>query len=84
MLTELLRLLEQNQGQLDLAELSQQLNAQPSAVAGMLEMLIRKGRIDEMGGNCGTCQTCVLRNECDLPANRAKRFRLSTKVPTQG
>ncbi|HCB50455.1 MAG TPA: hypothetical protein DEP47_13300, partial [Chloroflexi bacterium] len=53
MLTELLRILEQNQGQLDLAELSQQLNAQPSAVAGMLEMLIRKGRIDDMRANCG-------------------------------
>ena len=84
MLTELLRLLEQNQGQLDLEELSQQLNAQPSAVAGMLEMLIRKGRIDDMRANCGICQSCVLRNECGLPANRARRFRLSTKVPTQG
>lgn len=84
MLTELLQLLEQNQGQLDLAQLSQQLNAQPSAVAGMLEMLIRKGRIDEMGVDCSICQTCSLRNNCDLPANRARRFRLSARVPAQG
>lgn len=84
MLTKLLRLLEQNQGQLDLAELSQQLDAQPSAVAGMLEMLIRMGRIDEMGVDCGICQTCGLRNKCDLPANRARRLRLSTEVKAQG
>lgn len=84
MLTELLRLIEQNQGQLDLSELSQQLNAQPSAVAGMLEILIRKGRVDEMGADCSICQTCSLRNKCDLPANRARRFRLSTKIPAQG
>lgn len=83
MLTKLLRLLEQNQGQLDLVELSQQLDAQPSAVAGMLEMLVRMGRIDEMGVNCGICQTCSLRKECDLPANRARRLRLSTQVKAQ-
>ena len=84
MLTELLLLLEQNQGQIDLAELSQQLNAQPSAVAGMLEMLIRKGRIEIIGADCGICQTCSLRAECDLPVNRARRFRLSSRIPAQG
>lgn len=81
MLTELLRLLEENQGQIDLAELSQQLNAQPGAVAGMLEMLIQKGRIEVIGADCGICQTCSLRAECELPVKRARRLRLSSRIP---
>lgn len=80
MLTELLQLLEQNQGELDLQDLSRELGAQPSAVAGMLDLLVRKGRIKEVGGDCGICETCSLHNECVLPAKRAKRFGLSSGV----
>lgn len=77
MLTELLRLLDAHQGGLDLQELGRRLDAQPSAVAGMLETLIRKGRVTEIGADCGICDSCVLASRCTLPANRARRFRLA-------
>lgn len=75
MLTDLIRLLEVHDGSLDLRELGRQLDAQPSAVAGMLETLIRKGRLVETGPDCGICDSCGLAAHCTLPAKRARRFR---------
>ncbi len=77
MLTELLNLLEENDGELDLQALSRHLGAQPSAVAGMIDLLIQKGRVEEVGADCGICDTCGLRENCTLPVNRARRYRLS-------
>ncbi|HEX6386554.1 MAG TPA: FeoC-like transcriptional regulator [Anaerolineae bacterium] len=79
MLTELLKLLEQSQGELDLQVLSRQLGAEPSAVAGMVEMLVRKGRLVEAGATCGFCQACTLRPNCRLPLKRARQYVLNPK-----
>jgi hypothetical protein len=77
MLSELLRLLEENPGELNLSEIGRRLNAHPSAVAGMLETLIRKGRVVELGADCGVCSDCSLQANCALPARRVRRFQLS-------
>ena len=78
MLTELLFLLEKDQAEYNLQELGRLLDAQPSAVAGMLEMLIHKGRVVEMGADCGVCDTCGIRGQCDIPVIRARRYKIRT------
>ena len=77
MLSKLLDLLEENQGEMDLHFLSRQLDAQPSAVAGMFQLLIQKGRVVEIGPDCGPCSTCKLDSQCTLSVRRSKRYRLS-------
>ena len=84
MLTELQRLIEQNQGEINLNQLSKQLGAQPSAVAGMLDFLIRKGRVQELGVDCRSCESCGFANECLMPVKRAKRLGFSEIVREQG
>lgn len=74
MLTQLLKLLEQNQGEVDLITLSRQLNAQPGAVAGMIETLLHKGRLVEIKPACGDCHHCPIENGCPLPARRARQI----------
>lgn len=76
MLTELLKVLEQSSGEIDLLALSRHLNSHPGAVAGMLEMLIQKGRVSEVGAECGICESCGLQNQCNLPARRARQFQV--------
>ena len=77
MLSRLIHLLEENEGEVDLATLSRSLDAQPSAVTGMLETLIRKGRVIEVGPDCGVCDTCGLNNQCVLPARRIRRYQVA-------
>jgi hypothetical protein len=77
MLRELLRLLEKNQGELNIFELSQQLGASPAAILGMIETLIGMGRINELGSECGVCDSCALHNQCTLPVKRARRYKLA-------
>jgi hypothetical protein len=77
MISKLLQLLEENQGEMDLYSLGRQLGAQPSAVEGMFQVLMHKGRVIEIGSDCGTCSSCNLNNQCQLPIRRIKRYRLS-------
>ena len=77
MIAKLLHLLEENQGEMDLYSLSRQLGAQPSAVDGMFQVLIQKGRVIEIDSDCGTCSSCILNSQCQLPIRRTKRYRLS-------
>lgn len=76
MLSQLIHLLEENDGEIDLVAIGRFLNAQPSAVAGMLDTLIRKGRIVEIGPDCGVCDSCILSTQCMLPARRIKRYQV--------
>jgi hypothetical protein len=84
MLSQLLRVLEENEGEVDLAFVSRELDAQPSAVAGMFETLIRKGRVVEVGPDCGVCDTCGLSSQCVLPARRIKRYQMVGHSSTTG
>ena len=76
MLNRLIQLLEENEGEVDLAIISRSLEAQPSAVSGMLETLIRKGRVIAISPDCGHCETCGLQSRCALPARRIKRYQV--------
>jgi hypothetical protein len=76
MLSRLLQLLEENEGEVNLTVVSRALDAQPSAVAGMLETLVRKGRVVEIRPDCGLCDACALSSQCTLPARRIKRYQI--------
>lgn len=78
MLSELLSLLEQNQGQIHIQELSQRLDIPPSVLAGMIQLLVQKGRLVEVNLTCGLCETCALRATCDPGAVRAKNYRVQS------
>lgn len=74
MLAQLVSLLETKENGLSLAEISRAMKAQPSAVLCMIELLVQKGKLIEIGpdGNC--CSTCGLESECNLLKARGKRF----------
>lgn len=78
MLNQLLALLAGRRNALSLDEISRELQAQPGAVLGMLELLVRRGRLVEIGPDGGYCATCGLESQCSLLAARGKRYVLAT------
>jgi DNA-binding Lrp family transcriptional regulator len=74
MLTQLVHLLENNENGLSLSEISRAVNAQPSAVRSMIDLLVKKGKLLEIGPDNKSCATCGLESECNLLAARGKRY----------
>ena len=79
MLTQLLQLLQHHRGGLSLDAISRQLDAPPSAVAGMIDQLVRKGRLIEIGPDGGACNVCPLLDGCGLIAGAGKRYVVATE-----
>jgi DNA-binding IscR family transcriptional regulator len=73
-LTQLVDLLEKSHGRFSLDELSRALEVPPGALAGMIETLVRKGVLLEIGPDGGWCAACGLRNDCNLLAVRGARY----------
>ncbi len=80
MLTQLLELLACQKSGLSLAEISRALGAQPSAVFAMIELLVRKGRLLQIGPDGGYCAACGEQTQCNLLAARGARFVLAAPV----
>ena len=59
MLSQILEEFEKAKGPLDLNELSQRLGVERSALEGMLQLLVRKGRLHETGTGTETCAHCA-------------------------
>lgn len=74
MLNQLLDLLESKENGMSLSEISRAMNAQPSAVLSMIDLLVRKGKLLEIGPDGKCCSTCGLESECNLLAIRGKRY----------
>jgi DNA-binding IclR family transcriptional regulator len=74
MLTQLVKLLEKKESGLSLSEISRELNAQPLAVISMIEMLVQKGRLIEIGPDGKYCTTCGLESDCNLLKAHGKRY----------
>jgi hypothetical protein len=74
MLTQLVTLLETKQNGLSLSEISRAMNAQPSAVLCMIQLLVQKGKLIEIGPDGKCCTICGLESECNLLAARGKRY----------
>ena len=77
MLTQLVHLLENKANGLSLAEISREMKAQPSAVLCMIELLVQKGKLIEIGPDGKCCTTCGVQSECNLLAARGKRYTVN-------
>ncbi|HVN14813.1 MAG TPA: FeoC-like transcriptional regulator [Anaerolineales bacterium] len=80
MLTQLVDLLASKENGLSLSEISRALNAQPSAVLSMIQLLVKKGKLLEIGPDNKCCTTCGFESSCSLLATRGKRYVV---VPTK-
>ena len=74
MLNQLVELLKGKENGLSLSEISRALNAQPSAVLSMIDLLVKKGKLLEIGPDGQCCTTCGIQSECNLLAARGKRY----------
>ncbi|PWB71518.1 MAG: hypothetical protein C3F07_13950 [Anaerolineales bacterium] len=74
MLTQLVKLFEEKENGLSLSEISREMKAQPSAVLSMIELLVQKGKLLEIGPDGKCCTTCGVQSECNLLAARGKRY----------
>ena len=74
MLTQLVDLLENKENGLSLSEISRQMNAQPTAVLSMIQLLVQKGKLLEIGPDNKCCTTCGFESDCSLLAARGKRY----------
>ena len=84
MLNQLLALLETKETGLSLVEISHEMKAQPSAVRAMIDLLVRKGKILEVGPDGKYCHSCGLQSDCNLLKARGKRYVIaSTAQATQ-
>ena len=74
MLAQLVDLLERRENGLSLSEISRLMNAQPTAVLSMVQLLVRKGKLIEIGPDNQCCTTCGFESDCSLLAARGKRY----------
>jgi predicted Zn-ribbon and HTH transcriptional regulator len=83
MLTQLVHLLENKEHGLSLAEISRAMNAQPTAVLSMINLLVKKGRLLEIGPDNKCCTTCGFESKCSLLAARGKRYVVASCLRLQ-
>ena len=74
MLTQLIKLLEEKENGLSLSEISREMKAQPTAVLCMINLLVQKGKLLEVGPDGKCCAACGIQAECNLLAARGKRY----------
>lgn len=77
MLAQLVELLETRENGLSLSEISRAMNAQPSAVLCMIELLVQKGKLIEIGPDGKCCSICGLESQCNLLKARGKRYAVT-------
>jgi predicted Zn-ribbon and HTH transcriptional regulator len=81
MLNQILALLEAKENGLSLSEISRAMNAQPSAVLSMIDLLVKKGKLLEIGPDGQCCTTCGVQSDCNLLKARGKRYVAASPVP---
>ncbi len=77
MLKQILAEFEQRPTSLCLDELSQKLTIAPSALEGMLDMLVQKGRLLEISATHNACEICPARAGCVIINTSAKSYILA-------
>ena len=82
MLTQLVNLLENKENGLSLSEISRAMNAQPTAVLSMIQLLVQKGKLLEIGPDNKCCTTCGFESDCSLLAARGKRYVCRGHMPS--
>ena len=81
MLTQLVTLLENKENGLSLSEISRAMNAQPTAVMSMINLLVQKGKLLEIGPDNKCCTTCGFESDCTLLAARGRRYICRGRMP---
>lgn len=64
MLSQILKAFEESNSPMDLNELSQRLNTDRSALEGMLQLLVRQGKLREIKPGSEECSRCSSRLSC--------------------
>lgn len=64
MLAEVLKAFEKNDGPVDLGWLSRELDVERSALEGMLQTLVRQGKLQEISPGSATCADCPRSSGC--------------------
>jgi Mn-dependent DtxR family transcriptional regulator len=77
MLNRLVYLLEGQENGMSLAEISRAMKSQPSAVLSMIDLLVKKGRLLEVGPDGKCCTTCGVQSDCNLLAARGKHYLIN-------
>ena len=77
MLKQILAEFEQSPATLCLDELSRKLAVTPSALEGMLETLVQKGRLLIISASHTACQTCPAKAGCVIISSTAKSYLLA-------
>jgi Mn-dependent DtxR family transcriptional regulator len=80
MLKQLIDMLENKENGLSLSEISRAMNAQPSAVLSMIDLLVQKGKLTEIGPDGKCCTTCGVQSDCNLLAARGKRYMVTPQT----
>ena len=81
MLTEIIKAFRETEGPLNLSELSRRLDVEPSALEGMLETLVRQGKLREIElgtTDCAFCNNTGCAHCSDVPMGRA--YELTEKA----
>ena len=79
MLSSILAIYEQDPGALCLEEVAQKLDREPSVIEGMLETLVKLGKLVEI--DTETCGLCAARSMCILISSGRRSFTLASRVP---
>jgi hypothetical protein len=77
MLKQILAEFEQSPATLCLDELSRKLAVTPSALEGMLETLVQRGRLLAISATHSACQSCPARAGCVIISSAAKSYLLA-------
>ncbi|HXV97502.1 MAG TPA: FeoC-like transcriptional regulator [Anaerolineae bacterium] len=77
MLKQILFEFQQSDRPLCLDELSYSLAIEPGVLAGMLQTLVQKGRLQEIGLHHNACVACPARTGCVIITNTAKTYVLA-------
>jgi hypothetical protein len=83
MLNRILYLLESRENGLSLAEISREMKAQPSAVMSMIDLLVQKGKLVEIGPDGKYCDACGLQSDCNLLKARGKRYVVAAQLKAE-
>lgn len=64
MLSRVLEQFEKAKGPLTLSEMARRLGIESSALEGMVQFLVRKGKLRQVGPDTTACDSCGLRSGC--------------------
>ena len=84
MLSEILKAFKRAEGPMDLNELSRYLNIERSALDGMIELLVRQGKLKEINPGSEDCTHCNSRLSCShlqSGGSMGKVYELAKKSP---